>query len=135
MDVLAKLDIRIEAIRRHTEQSHPKYLVEMERDLDAIRYSLNHGADREALAKQAVDTQLHAHADYDEPRGAYRVTMLAELLVLLASDDERAELESLAAAIAADLEAGKPIDPIAAQWAAFDELLDTTEIREEALYG
>lgn len=118
-----KLGIQIEAIRRHTERNHPRYLFEMERDLDSVLYSLNHGAGREALAKQVIDTQLHAHADYDEPRGAFRVTMLAELLVTLASDQERAELAALADAIAADLEANKPADPIADMWAAFDELL------------
>lgn len=100
-----KLVIKIEAIRRHTARSHPRYLMEMERDLDSILYSLNHGADQDALRIQVRDTQLHAHADYDEMRGAYRVDMLAELLVLLATDEEKAELDALAARIAADLEA------------------------------
>lgn len=115
--------VRCEAVRRHAARNHPAFLGELDRDLSGIEFSVRHGATRAELFEQISDTQLNAHADYDTPRGVFRAAMLSELVGLVMSDEDRAEIAALTERLIADLEAAKVADPDADMWAQFDALL------------
>lgn len=112
---------KAQAIKLHAYRSHQRWSPATDFAINSVLDAYGRGLDRNALL--AVITWHQQEEGGDDAQNEFVNRMLAELRQALYTAEEVAQLDVMAAEMAAMLEGEQPSDPQATHWAAFDALL------------